>query len=212
MNNPYEVLGTPMNATDEQIKNAYREKARQYQSNMDSPLDEEAKAKMRELDEAYDAIINGRRTGGNYRNTQPNDSYNDNSYGYNASSYTPPTYAGIRETIMKGNLDAAQNMLNNIPDNERIAEWFYLQGMIQHNKGFDKAAFENYETAYKMNPGNQEYKMAYESMNTQRNGGYRVDSGNKSSNRGCSFCDMCTGLVCADSCCECFGGDVIPCC
>ncbi len=29
---------------------------------------------------------------------------------------------------------------------------------------------------------------------------------------GCNTCDMCSGLLMADCCCECMGGDLIPCC
>ena len=29
---------------------------------------------------------------------------------------------------------------------------------------------------------------------------------------GCSVCDICNGLICADCCCECMGGDLIGCC
>ncbi|HBN81189.1 MAG TPA: molecular chaperone DnaJ, partial [Ruminococcaceae bacterium] len=28
----------------------------------------------------------------------------------------------------------------------------------------------------------------------------------------CSACDACSSLICADCCCECMGGDLIPCC
>ena len=37
---------------------------------------------------------------------------------------------------------------------------------------------------------------------------YRSYGGNGS----CNACDVCQGLVCADCCCECMGGDLIPCC
>ena len=29
---------------------------------------------------------------------------------------------------------------------------------------------------------------------------------------GCGPCDACCGLMCMDSCCECCGGDLVPCC
>ena len=29
---------------------------------------------------------------------------------------------------------------------------------------------------------------------------------------GCTACDVCNGLICADCCCECMGGDLISCC
>ena len=62
-----------------------------------------------------------------------------------------------------------------------------------------------------MDPGNQEYKAAVNQINNQRNGvygGYNPATANS----GCSGCDICTSLMCADCCCECMGGDLIRCC
>ena len=63
MKDPYSVLGVNKNATDEEIKNAYRELARKYHPDnyQDNPLSELASEKMKEINEAYDAIINSRR-------------------------------------------------------------------------------------------------------------------------------------------------------
>ena len=49
MNNPYEVLGISRNATDEQVKNAYRELARKYHPDnyADNPLSDLASEKMK---------------------------------------------------------------------------------------------------------------------------------------------------------------------
>lgn len=203
MNNPYEILGVSQNATDEEIKNAYREKARKLQENDYGPLSDIADKKMQELDDAYDAIITQRRSG----------SYSSqNTYSsYSGSSYTPPTYAEIREKIRRNELDAAQIMLDNIPETSRIAEWFYLQGMIQQKKGWTNAAYENYTRAYQMDSSNPEYARAYQGMNNQRNGGYRTSTGRNADSE-CGFCNICQGLICADCCCECMGGDLIPCC
>ncbi len=202
MNNPYEILGVSQNATDDEIKNAYREKARQLQKKDYGPLSDIADKKMQELDDAYDAIITQRRSGGySSQNTYSS---------YSGSSYTPPTYAEIREKIRRNDLDSAQIMLDNIPETSRIAEWFYLQGMIQQKKGWTNAAFENYERAYRMDSSNPEYTRAYQGMNNQRNGGYRTTTGRADND--CGFCNICQGLICADCCCECMGGDLIPCC
>lgn len=205
MNDPYSVLGVSKDATDDQIKNAYREKARKYQENdySNGPLSEIAARKMQELDDAYDHIIAERRAGGYSSASQSGSTYTQ-------SSYTPPTYSAIRDKIRRNELEAAQDLLNGIPEISRIAEWYYLQGMIQQKKGWANAAYENYAKAYSMDSSNPEYARAYQGMNNQRNGGYRTAT-NRSDND-CSFCSICQGLVCADCCCECMGGDLIPCC
>ena len=210
MNNPYEILGVYENASDEEIKNAYREKARAIQTAdySNSPLSDIADRKMKELDDAYDAVMAQRRSGNSYSSQNNYGTYTDTSYN---SSYTPPTYQEIREKIRRNDIDAAQIMLDNIPETSRIAEWYYLQGMIQQKKGWTNAAYENYTRAYQMDSSNPEYSRAYQMMNNQRSGGYRTATGRNADSE-CGFCNICQGLICADCCCECMGGDIIPCC
>ena len=66
MNDPYQILGVSENASDEEIKKAYRELARKYHPDNyhDNPLADLAQEKMKEINEAYDAIIRMRRQGG----------------------------------------------------------------------------------------------------------------------------------------------------
>ena len=65
MNNPYEVLGVSENASDEEIKAAYRKLAKKYHPDnyADSPLADVAEQKMKEINEAYDTINQLRQKG-----------------------------------------------------------------------------------------------------------------------------------------------------
>lgn len=63
MRDPYEVLGVSRNATDEEIKKAYRALAKKYHPDV-NPGDKNAEAKMKEINAAYDAIKNGEADGG----------------------------------------------------------------------------------------------------------------------------------------------------
>ena len=58
MNDPYKVLGVPQNASDAQIKEAYRELAKKYHPDkyINNPLADLAAEKMREINEAYDYL------------------------------------------------------------------------------------------------------------------------------------------------------------
>lgn len=206
MKNPYEVLGVPENATDEQIKYAYKELAKKYSQNNYSsgPLSDIAQKKMQELDEAYDTIIMNRQ--GGYSSERTYGEQTNNNY---SSHYTPHSdYSDIRATIQNGRIDDAQTLLDGIPPAMRDAEWYFLKGTVQHRRGWLEEAVKNYQTACNMDPNNGEYNAAFNSLNNSRSGGFRTER--TTDKDGC--CDICTGLLCADCCCECFGGDLIPCC
>lgn len=206
MKNPYEVLGVPENANDEQIKHAYKELARKYNEDKYSsgPLSGIAQKKMQEIDEAYDTIIMYR---GSDFGSQKAQVPIEEPYQYNHRSQSE--YNDIRATIQSGRIDDAQTLLDGIPPNIRNAEWYYLKGTVQHRRGWLEEAVKNFQTACDMDPNNSEYRAALSNLNNSRNGGYRTE---RTGNGGCSGCDICTGLLCTDCCCECFGGDCIPCC
>ncbi|MBQ6266836.1 MAG: J domain-containing protein [Clostridia bacterium] len=189
MRDPYEILGVPRNATEEQINAAYREKARALQ---DMGADD---GQLEELNNAYDSVIMQRASGG---------------YTY-AGSYGSTDYADIRDKIRAGRLEDAQILLDGIPDAQRDAEWFYLKGTVQQKRGWLEEAANNFARAAEMDPGNKTYQAAYKQVNQARSGGYRTER-RAGRDSGCSACDICSGLLCADCCCECMGGDLIPCC
>ena len=196
MKNPYDVLGIPSTATDEQVKAAYRELAKKYHPDNygDNPLSDLAEEKMQEINEAYDAIIRMRRQGGS--------SGQQGAAG--ASRYTD-----IRNLIRTGRTVDAEALLDGIPAPSRDAEWYFLKGSVLYKKGWLDDAFSHYSTAVRMDPTNAEYRQAYDQFDRmRRTGGYRVAP----AGGGCSSCDICQGLICADCCCECMGGNLIPCC
>ena len=58
MRDPYEVLGVPRGASEEEVTRAYRELAKKYHPDL-NPGDETAAAKMSEINQAYDSIRRG---------------------------------------------------------------------------------------------------------------------------------------------------------
>lgn len=206
MNNPYNILGVNQNATEDQIKEAYRLKAREFnnQYNSGSVTEEWFRQRMAELDGAYDNIMQARSSGAYY---DPNaaDAYRYNN-GYNGTSQ----FNDVRSQIISGRINDAEVILDGIPNDMRNAEWYFLKGQIQHRRGWFDEAYNNYSRACQMDPQNAEYSAAFRSLNNKYNGGYTQVHDSSSSS--CSACDICSGLICADCCCECAGGDLIPCC
>lgn len=201
MQNPYEVLGIQPNATDDEVKAAYRELAKKYHPDnySNNPLSDLAEEKMQEINEAYDAIIRMRRQGGP----------TDGASGYSGGGSS--RYTDIRNLIRTGRTIDAESLLDGIPAPSRDAEWYFLKGSVLYKKGWLEEAYSHFSTAARMDPTNMEYRQAVDRLDLQRRtGGYRVAPGMNTG--GCSACDVCNGLICADCCCECMGGDLIRCC
>ena len=204
MKDPYEVLGIPRTATDDEVKTAYRNMARKYHPDnyTDNPLSDLAQEKMQEINEAYDSIVRMRQGGGNAGGYQ--------NGGYRAPNGGPSRYGDIRQMIMQNRLMDAEMLLDGIPVASRDAEWNYLKGSVLYKKGWLEEAYNHFSTACRLDPNNLEYRQAFQRVSQSRQtGGYRTADPNGET---CNTCDVCTTLYCADCCCEYMGGDCIRCC
>lgn len=193
MNNPYDYLGISRDATEQQVMDAYRKIAGEIQSSNMS--DSEKNARMNELNNAYDTVVNEMRGTAAYQSAS-----NSNNY------YQDSQFPDVRRNINNGRIDDAETILNGIPKSMRTAEWHYLKGVIHQRRGWLNEAYRCYQTACSIDPSNAEYAAAFNAMNRSAGGGYRTTPDRD------RMCDICTGLICADCCCECMGGDLIPCC
>ena len=65
MLDPYSVLGVSRNATDEEIKKAYRKLSRKYHpdANINNPNKDQAEEKFKEVQQAYEQIMKEREYG-----------------------------------------------------------------------------------------------------------------------------------------------------
>jgi len=199
MKDPYSVLGVNKDATDDEIKNAYRELARKYHPDnyQDNPLSDLASEKMKEINEAYDEIINSRR---NKKSNAGNGGFNSN---------TTSAFPEVRSLITQGRLEQAQEVLDGVPVHQRTAEWYFLNGTVLYRRGWFDQAYTSFATACRMEPSNMEYRAALNRAQGQAHAGYNPY---RSYGGGVNTCDCCQSLICADCCCECMGGDLISCC
>ena len=212
MTDPYKVLGVSPDASDEEIKKAYRALARKYHPDKyrDSDLSDLASEKMKEVNAAYDEIQKLRAGGGSRNKGNQNGQYGQYGYTSEESSSGNPTYAQVRRMINHNQMAEAERMLNGIPHADRNAEWNFLMGCIMVRRGHYQDAQRCFDIACSMDPYNNEYRAAQNELH-RRAGGYGRGY-NTTNSGGCSGCDICSSLICADCCCECMGGDLISCC
>ncbi len=208
MTNPYKVLGVNESATNEEIRAAYLSLVKKYHPDKytDPDMKQLANEKLKEINEAYDQLTKnpGKTASSGYSGA----AYGAGGHGGSYSGPEADRFVRARSLINAGNLDGAKTILDSIQT--RNAEWYYLYGIIYLRQGWYDKAREFLGRAYRMEPGNAEYAQAY---NTLRYTGNPYSRPRQSTSYGnCSACDICSGLMCADCCCECMGGDLIRCC
>ena len=208
MTNPYKVLGVNEGATNEEIRAAYLSLVKKYHPDKytDPDMKQLANEKLKEINEAYDQLTKnpGKTASSGYSGA----AYGAGGHGGSYSGPEADRFVRARSLINAGNLDGAKTILDSIQT--RNAEWYYLYGIIYLRQGWYDKAREFLGRAYRTEPGNAEYAQAY---NTLRYTGNPYSRPLQSTSYGnCSACDICSGLMCADCCCECMGGDLIRCC
>ena len=177
IDDPYKVLGISPDASDEEIKRAYRRLAKQYHPDR-NPGDQEAARKMQQVNAAYEQIKNPEKTqtSGGYGGYgyDPFGGYSrQSSYG-NGSSGDQYQQAAA-QYIRFGRYQEALNTLNNAT--ERNARWYYLSALANDGLGNQVAALEHIRRAVSMDPDNYEYMSLLDRI---EHGGsaYRQQAGN----------------------------------
>ena len=182
IDDPYKVLGVSPDATDEQIKQAYRKLAKKYHPDL-NPGDAEAAKKMQQVNAAYEQIKNPEKA-------RPNPGSQGGYGGYGAYGYDPfggawqrtyqqsqgdPYQRSAEQYIRFGRYREALNALSN--STEKNARWYYLSAIANDGLGNQVTALEHIKRAVSMEPDNMEYLQILSQI---ENGGsaYRRQAGN----------------------------------
>lgn len=168
MNDPYSVLGLKPDASDEEVKKAYKTLAKKYHPDVagNSP---EAARKMQEINAAYDQIINHKDS---FSGQSQGYGYSYGYGGYNSTSEEEPielraavAYINARRFV------EALNALNSVPYAKRSGRWYYLAAYAEAHTGDTVSAMKDIETAIQKEPGNGTYH-AFKDRLTGRRSAY----------------------------------------
>jgi len=194
MRGPYEVLGVSPDASDDDVKAAYRALAKKYRASeyKTSPLSDIAQRRLQEADRAYNEIIERRA-----------DSHLEELFDirYDAADAGRGAYSMIRTALYSGELDTAEKLL--AAEQNQGAEWHFLMGRFNYKKGWLDQARQHFEKAVELEPNNREYQRAM--LHMEEGGTLSEHDKGKRRDECCDCCDC--GCGCDCDCCDCCGCD-----
>lgn len=165
MQDPYSVLGVSPSATEDEIKKAYRALAKKYHPDVNQGS-ADAERRMKEVNEAYSAIMKMRREGtSSYGSYGASSGSYDSQWGYGGfggyrraeDPYEGNTHMqAARNFILSRRYQEALRLLEEMQ--ERGAEWYFLSAQANLGLGNRVAALNYAQQAVNMNPNSFEYR------------------------------------------------------
>lgn len=173
MRDPYSVLGVSRDATDEEIKKAYRNLSRKYHpdANVNNPNKEQAEERFKEVQQAYDQIMHDKQHGGYggyYGSAYNGSGFDGFGGGYKNAQNTEEDIEmqAAANYIRNRYYQEALNVLNRMT--KRTARWYYYSAVANSGAGNNVMASQHIRTAVDMEPSNLEYRQFLQYM---ENGG-----------------------------------------
>lgn len=162
---PYKVLGVSYNASEEEIKKAYRSLSRKYHpdANVGNPNQKEYEEKFKEVQQAYNMIMDQRQG-----KSQPQQGFGDDFWGFGGQGYGgQSTGRQQNETkdeqylrsaanyIQNGYYREGLNVLEQVQD--RRGQWYYYSAFANYRVGNNAIALDHARTACAFEPNNYYY-------------------------------------------------------
>ena len=154
MIDPYSILGISRDASDEEVKKAYRKMSRKYHpdANIDNPNKEQAEEKFKQVQQAYEQIMKEREQGIDYGN------YGSNNYG-GFGGFSGQADSGYQDEesmrrqaaanyIQSGHYREAMNVLQSL--SQRNGQWYYLSSMANMGLGNNVNALNDIKEAIRL--------------------------------------------------------------
>ena len=224
MTDPYSVLGVSRNASDEEIKKAYRSLSRKYHpdANINNPNKDQAEARFKEVQQAYQQIMHEREYGSS---SQSGGDYDFGGFGdfgsfRGFSGQYRQAGSSSAQTEDELHIQAAANFINSRHYQEalnllngmktRNAQWYFYSAAANSGMGNNVIALDHAKEALRRDPGNLQYQMLVRQLESggmwyeQRQGPYQTTFSGGSSwcmklclaNLVCNLCCGGSGLCC----------------
>ncbi len=173
MTDPYSVLGISRNASDEEIKKAYRNLSRKYHpdANVNNPNKAQAEEKFKQVQSAYEYIMKektegfsggGSGHGGFDYGSDPFSGTTGNGFNGAGPQYgyeEDPRFRAAGNYIRSGYYKEARTALDSVEVYLRNDVWYFYSAMSHAGMHNAVAAHEHARKACEMNPGNIEYRL-----------------------------------------------------
>lgn len=210
MNDPYSVLGVSRDASDEEIKKAYRKLSRKYHpdANINNPNKAEAEEKFKQVQQAYEQIIKEREQGTSYENYGGFGGFSGQAQNSGYQDEESIRRQAAANYIQSGYYKEAMNVLQSL--STRNGQWYYLSSMANMGLGNNVNALNDIREAVRLEPDNTQYRMLLQRMEgggtwyqeMQNPFGGMPDSGDGFctklclANLACSICCPGSGIFC----------------
>ena len=234
---PYSVLGVSRDASEEEIKKAYKALSRKYHpdANINNPKKDQAEEKFKEIQAAYQQIMKERTEGYSYGGGYGRQTYGGSGSGYGGSQgyggygqgfgdfwqqagwqqqtsgyEEEPRLRAAGNYLRNGYYREARNTLDGMGEHEKTARWYYYSAIANSGIGNNVIALQHAREAARMEPNNIQYTTLVQRL---ENGGnwYRQQQGPYQTTFSSSG-DWCVKLCIANLVCNlCCGGSGLCC-